>query len=794
MNFGLRRLTRAIAWWNPLPAALRARNSFRGKLLRSVLASTAIALTVAGMAMLTHDLGVYRSSWATDLSNQASIVALSVAPALAFDDHAAAQRALAALKDRPRMLGAALYSADGALYAAYRLPGEFEAPPRAPDWQGVRVLGERVELVQPISHDGEPLGKLYLRANYDVVGRIKAYAGIFALVMILSLVAASFFANRLQASITAPLDDMVSAARHIVYQNDYSQRAKKTTEDEIGVVVDAFNRMLDEVQLRTRALERSNEALQQEIETRQTAESALRVSEGLYRAIGESIEYGVWVCAPDGRNVYASESFLRLTGQTQEICSNYGWGEALHPDDRDATLAAWRDCIRSGGVWYREQRIRGLDGAYHPILAQGVPIKSEAGELTGWAGINLDISRLKRTEQALRDADRRKDEFLATLAHELRNPLAPIRHAVKVLESEAVDTRQREWAREVIARQVQRMALMLDDLLDVSRITRGRLDLKLDLVDLDALVKAAVEIARPMIDSKHQRLSIALPPHDLRLKVDPLRLSQSLSNLLTNAAKYTDLRGEITLSVRQLPEEVSFSVRDNGIGIDPDTITGLFEMFSQVNSALDRAEGGLGIGLALVKGLVTLHGGRVEATSAGIGHGSEFTIYLPGSVIVSQDSEESTGTVSSDESTGAGLRVLVADDNRDAADSLALVLQLGGYDVAVAHTASKAFELAARTQPEAAIFDIGMPDMTGYELAQRIRQQPWGRSMFLLAVTGWGQKEDKERAKSAGFDHHLTKPVDPDHVETLLQALLHGRRTAGSLHPGAGGSRHDHEP
>ena len=742
-----------------MPGFMRVRRSVRGKLLAVVLLTTAIALVVAGIAMLTHDLDVYRQSWASDLGTEASILALSTAPALAFDDHTAAQRNLAALQARASVQVAALYTTKGELYADYVRAGEAPPPSHLPvSTDATRISGERVELIQSVVRDGEHLGTIFLRARYDVVSRVKAYLGIFALVTLMSMVVALVLSTALQKVITAPLDAMANVARQIVTHRDYSLRAQKTTRDEIGLLVDAFNSMLDEVQSRARAQEQSN--------------AAVRESEKLYRAIGESIDYGVWVCDAQGHNIYASESFLRLTGMTQAQGSELGWGDALHPEELQATLAAWQECVHAGSFWYREHRVRGVDGHYHPVLAQGVPIKDEYGRNSGWAGINLDISRLKRTEEALREADRRKDEFLATLAHELRNPLAPIRHAVKLLEAHNADERQRQWGREVIARQVQRMALLLDDLLDVSRITRGRLELKKDYVDLRALVGAAVETARPLIDAKQHALQVELPEEPIELEVDPLRLSQALSNLLTNAAKYTDAGGRISLQVMLEAYELVISISDTGIGLDAATLPKLFEMFSQIDSVMDRAEGGLGIGLALVKGLIALHGGTVEAASAGLGRGSVFKIRLPRAVVVSQRTASLVPASGANFVPGPRGKILIADDNRDAADTLALVLKMSGYEVYVAHRAQEALDIGMRERPGAVILDIGMPDMTGYEVAHRIRQEAWGGHALLLAVTGWGQENDKQNAKAAGFDHHFTKPVDSDQVERLLSTFF----------------------
>ncbi len=717
-----------------------------------VVATTTIALLAAGAALLFIELRNNRAALADDFGTQAEILSLAVQPALSFQDVEGAERNLDALQARASIQAAALYTPDGALFAAYARSADAAAPARVPALQpGVQIAGGRIELVKGVVQGSELLGTIYLRADYDVAGPVRAYLSVVGAAMLIGLIAAVLASSWLQRAMSQPMKSMADAARQIVEKRDYSFRAVKTTDDEIGVVIDAFNDMLNEVESRSRALE---------------------TSEKLYRAIGESINYGVWICDAEGQNIYVSDSLLQLIGMTHGEAAAFGWAKILHPDDVENTLAAWNTCVRTGNTWYREHRMLGVDGKYHAILAQGVPIRDEAGQIQRWAGINLDISRLKNTERALLEADRRKDEFLATLAHELRNPLAPIRNAVHILDSEAADGTQRKWGREVIARQVHRMSLLLDDLLDVSRITRGQFELKRDYVGLKSLISVAVETARPLIDYKKHRLLVDLPEEAIVLEADPLRLSQVVGNLLTNAAKYTDPEGLIELHARIENAELVIEIRDNGIGLAEGAIPGLFMMFSQLNSAIDRAEGGLGIGLALVKGLVTLHGGRVEARSEGLGRGSQFIVRLPYGAPVPSNALAGDRNTGGTPDIGKRVRILVVDDNRDAAESLGKVLELSGYSVSIGFTGPQALELGARDLPHAAIVDIGLPGMSGYEVARRMRLEAWGRNATLIALTGWGQDADKHAARAAGFDEHLTKPVDPDYLSRVLARFL----------------------
>jgi PAS domain S-box-containing protein len=384
------------------------------------------------------------------------------------------------------------------------------------------------------------------------------------------------------------------------------------------------------------------------------------------------------------------------------------------------------------------------------------------GDLAVWFA---DITRRKQQERQLVEADRRKDEFLATLAHELRNPLAPIRQAANIARSEQATEAQRRWSHNVIERQVQHMSLLLDDLLDVSRITHGTLQLRKQQTDVQSMVSAAVETARPLIDERQHTLSVQVAP-DLQVFGDPLRLAQVLSNLLTNAAKYTNPRGRIRVDAALAGDDLVVSVEDSGIGIAAEDLPRVFGMFSQVRAAQEHAGGGLGIGLALARGIVELHGGRIEAASGGTGQGSRFTMRLPGASVMPLEQPQRRPPVNGH--AAAGKRILLADDNRDAAETLAIILRLEGHDVELAHDGHAALRAYAEKQPQVALLDIGMPEADGYEVARQIRARPGGDAVLLIAITGWAQDADKAQSRDAGFDHHLTKPIEPEALIELL--------------------------
>jgi PAS domain S-box-containing protein len=423
------------------------------------------------------------------------------------------------------------------------------------------------------------------------------------------------------------------------------------------------------------------------------------------------------------------------------------------------------------------------DGQHIPISLTISPIRDEMGRIVGASKIARSITERKQAEERiyslvaeLKQTDRRKDEFLATLAHELRNPLAPLRNALQIMKLSGND-QAAENVRAMMERQLSQMVRLVDDLLDVSRISQGKIELHKERLTVAAVVESALEISRPLIETAHHELTVALPPQPLLMDGDLTRLAQVLSNLLNNAAKYTPEGGHIWLTVeasgeRQPPDTVAIRVRDNGAGIPPDMLPRVFELFTQVDRTLERAQGGLGIGLTLVRQLVEMHGGTVEASSEGLGRGSTFTVRLPlRKEELGRVKEETHRSDSSLNLLNSSLKVLVADDNVDSARSLALLLELTGNEVRIAHDGPSALEAAAAFVPDVILLDIGMPGMSGLEVARRLRAMPPLRDAILVAQTGWGQEEDRRRSEEAGFNVHLVKPVDPVSLQGLLAAL-----------------------
>lgn len=602
--------------------------SVRAKLLALMFTTTLVALLLALFMLAIYDAQRYSERWTSDLGTQAEILGRSSAAALAFDDPKTARENLHLLQVRPKVLAAAIYNPDGKLFASYTLSSAPPKPfPAFPVADSVDIEGNEIFLFKRIVENDTVIGTVYIRAQYELLDRLLDYLGILGTVLVLSMLAALLIWAWLQKAITQPIQDITHVAREVMESRNFALRVQKTTDDEIGYLVDAFNNMLAEI---------------------------------------------------------------------------------------------------------------------------------------------------GRSSDALLTADRMKDQFIATLAHELRNPLAPIGNALHLLEMAGDRPDVAANARQMAARQLKQLVRLVDDLLDVSRITTGKLMLKKEHIVLHKIIDSAVEIARPLIQARGHKLSVELPPQPIYLHGDETRLAQVFSNLLNNAAKYTDKNGVIELKAKIVENDVLVEIQDNGIGIAPEILSAIFEMFTQANVSNDRTQTGLGVGLALALRLVEMHDGTIEAYSAGLGKGSRFTVRLP-LIAAPIPTALPTSRPVQGQPVGDTQRILVVDDNYDFATSLATILADMGHDVRVEHNGVDGLHSAVEFRPALAFLDIGLPGMNGYELARQIRAQLQPHSVFLVAITGWGQASDKLRASQAGFDHHFVKPLDPTQLPGVFQAAARKR-------------------
>ncbi len=507
--------------------------------------------------------------------------------------------------------------------------------------------------------------------------------------------------------------------------------------------------------------------LEREAVERSRAEGALRTSERRLRQLADTMPQIVWTAVSDGSVDYFNGRFYEYTGTTPaSALGAEGWRSIVHPEDLPSLSALRNDAVAHGEVFEAEVRLRDRSGGYRWHLIRSIPVHDESDRLVRRFGTATDIDDRRRVEEALREADRRKDEFLALLAHELRNPLAPIRNALGLMArpdgSPGVDESDRAMAE----RQVVHLARLVDDLMDVSRITTGKIELRKEAVDLVAVAGRAVEAIGATIEARGHSLEVALPDGPIPLEADPTRLEQVFWNLLSNAAKYTDPGGRIRLTAAREGDEAVVRVEDTGIGIEPAMLPRIFEMFVQADDREGRSQGGLGLGLSLVKSLVALHGGRVEALSGGPALGSAFVVRLPVST-----REAAPLPAAMPNGPPPRRRVLVVDDNVDAAVSLGRLLsRLYGQEVRVAHDGPSALGCAEEFRPEVVLLDIGMPGMDGYEVARRLRARPESARALLVALTGWGQESDRQKSRQAGIDHHLVKPVEPETIREILAA------------------------
>jgi signal transduction histidine kinase/ActR/RegA family two-component response regulator len=612
------------------------RKSLRAKIVIVVLLTTFAALAVSAVALLIYETRSYGAFLVADATTQAELLADITAPALEFDDAAAATANLELLRRRAGLDAAAVYTADGKLFAKFERSPDAQFPPLGP--RGTTIEGRTLTVFHPIVRNDQMLGTVYLRSSYEIAGRLRDHLLILLGVMVPSFLMAMVISFWLAGGVTDPLQTLTDVAQHVVERRDFTRRASRTTDDEVGVFVDAFNTMVAEIGRHAEALESSNRALQEETEERRQAEVALRL------------------------------------------------------------------------------------------------------------------------------ADQRKDEFLATLAHELRNPLAPMTNAMTLLESPAADAALVKRAHSIIRRQLAQMVRLVDDLLDVARITSGKLAIRKQPVELAQVVQNAIDTARPVLEERQQTLTVELPKEAVVVQADGVRLAQVFANLLNNAAKYSDRGKEIMLAAAVDASSVRVSVTDQGIGIAPENLTAIFEMFTQ-GHATQATQSGLGVGLALARRLIELHGGTIWAESSGSGRGSVFTVELPTAVGVHA---QRAADLAQPPVASATRRILLVDDNVDFASSMSLLLQRLGHEVRVAHTAAEALAVARELRPEIGFLDLGLPDASGYELAGALRALGEAESPLLVAVSGWGQPRDRERSQQAGFALHLVKPVEIKSIEAAI--------------------------
>ncbi|HTN89313.1 MAG TPA: PAS domain S-box protein, partial [Sorangium sp.] len=518
-----------------------------------------------------------------------------------------------------------------------------------------------------------------------------------------------------------------------------------------------------------------------DITERKRIADALRETEARFRELADAMPQIVWTAGPDGHVDYFNRRWHERTGTTEAQALGEGWVSALHQDDRERCLALWHRAVVTGEPYEIEYRLGGAAGReYRWYLGRGVPVRGPEGDIVRWYGTCTDIHDQKCAEARLKEADQRKDEFLAMLAHELRNPLGPIRNAVEILRRVAGEQRSLARACGVIDRQVSHMARLVDDLLDVSRVARGRIQLRKERCDLARLLRQTVEDYRSTLEASGLSLALELPAEPVWVSGDPTRLSQAVSNVLHNANKFTDAGGRVTFMLSATSESsATILIRDTGIGMDPAILGRMFEPFSQADRSLDRSRGGLGLGLSLVKGVVELHGGTVSAESAGIGHGTEIALHLPLSRGPESSPERAAPSSCAD---SRSLRILIIEDNQDAAETLQALLIMDGHRVEVALSGHAGVEAARSFRPEVILCDIGLPGgMDGYGVARALRgsagegsagegstgTSPW----LMIALTGYGQEEDRRRVLEAGFDVHVIKPLDPRSLQELLASL-----------------------
>ncbi|MCG2595669.1 ATP-binding protein [Ramlibacter sp. XY19] len=746
---------------------LATARTLQRKLTLILLATIGLALFLAASALLLVELRKEYRNARQDLVVQADVVGLASEAALTFGDAKVGEQNLRVLQAQPQVIAGALYDIRGRLFAHF-LSGEdgsAEVPAQAPPL-GMHFGLSTATVVRPVISNREQIGRVYVQLQHGLLAEVAEYVGWLVLVVLVSLFGALLLARRLQPALTEPIEDVSAVARGVLEHGNYDLRATKRSQDEVGRLVDAFNAMLDELGRRSRMQQETNRALS--------------ASDARYQLAARGSSAGLWDWDMDAGTMFYSPRFKALLGYSEEEFPDLPTSllNVMHEDDRQPVQAALRSHLSHDTPFQVECRLQEKRGPWRWFLVTGMALRDEKARAFRMAGSLIDISERKQTEILLQQSNRAKDEFLATLAHELRNPLAPLRTGLQILKRPDVAEGIQKRTLVTMDRQLTHMVRLIDDLLDISRINSGKIRLELARSSLRAALQTALELARPAMDSAGHVLEVQLPEPDIALHADETRLAQAFGNLLNNAAKYTPRGGRIALRAWQDGQQACVEIQDSGIGIPPEMLDRVFSLFAQVDGHAGTSGGGLGIGLFLVRGLVEMHGGTVEASSGGDNQGSTFLVRLPclppAAAPAPVPPREDDRTLPGSAAPG---RVLVVDDNLDAADTLATLLDMLGLQTRQVHDGEGVLAAALEFRPEVVLLDIGLPGMDGYEVARALRGEPRLGRVTLIALTGWGAEDDRRRALAAGFDHHLTKPVDLAVLEQMLRTLQLEQRT-----------------
>lgn len=744
--------------------------SLKRKIVGVIVLTSLLVLLMTSLALLSYELHSYRRTTTQHLSTLAEIIAANSSTLLMFDDPELAREILAGLRAEPDISAAAYFDKEGKLYATYPANQPTASFPRSPGADGINFQTTSLTLYQPIfDQEQKRVGTLYLEDDLrGMYRRLGVYSLVLLTVLAGSGLAALFLSTIFQRRISQPMLELAKTAKIVSERKDYSVRATKTSNDELGFLTDAFNSMLDQIQ---------------------TSHSALRESEERFRTMADNIAQFAWMADEKGWVFWYNRRWFEYTGTTLEEMEGWGWRKVHHPDYVDQVVKKITRCFHTGEVWEDIFPLRRHDGHYRWFLSRAVPIRNARGKVQRWFGTNTDISEQKQVEQELEQArdealaaSRAKDDFLAALSHELRNPLNP----ALLVASDAVNNPEFppdvKAAFDSILKNVELEARLIDDLLDLTRITRGKLSLEMKPLDLHAILRDAIGAVNTDLQKKRIVLKLDLSAPKYQVLGDPIRLRQVFWNVLNNAAKFTPESGEISVETHWLKASGQCAVRiaDTGIGMTSEERERIFEVFSQGDHAESGGShrfGGLGLGLAISRMLVECHHGRIRAESAGRDQGTTISIELPVLRLAERTGDSKTAEPlprplpQSIPKTATELRknILLVEDHEATRTALELLLSRRSYQVTTAASLGEARALLKKRNFDLVISDIGLPDGSGFDLMAEFREC---RGLKGIALTGYGMEQDIKRSQEAGFVAHLTKPVRVEALESALASAI----------------------